>query len=359
MFAAPNNTRAHESVFEALAGNAAGTTTLLPPPWEAAATTPDSSASAFPGARILVVDDEDSIRQLLDRVFASHGYTTIHARNGQEALELIAQKGADLVISDVLMPDMDGMELCRQLKSNPETALLPVLLLTSLSNTQDRTHAFESGADEFVSKPFQQRELIARTRGMLRVKFLQDQLENAEEVIFSLARAVEAKDAYTGEHIERVSRLAKEIGQFLGCDKSLCANLVRGGILHDIGKIAVPDSVLNKTGKLTDEEFELIKLHPVRGEEICRSLKTLRPILSMVRHHHERLDGSGYPDRLEGEAIHLPARIMAVCDVFDALTSNRAYRKAMDLTCAMAILHDGVSAGHWDGGVVAALEAFV
>lgn len=326
-------------------------------PWPQSASEPRNGV--FAGARILVVEDDDAIHDLLERILELHSYTAIHAHDGQEALNLVATEQPDLVVSDVLMPGMNGMELCWRLKSNPETALLPLLLMTSLSDTQDRARAFESGADEFVSKPFRERELIARIRNMLRVKFLQDQLENAEEVIFSLARAVEAKDSYTGEHIERVSNLAAEIGRFLGCDEAACANLVRGGILHDIGKIAVPDSILNKPDKLTDEEFELVKIHPLEGERICRSLKTLRPVLDVVRHHHERLDGSGYPDGLKGDAIELPARIMAVCDVFDALTSERAYRGAVDVARALAILTEGVQAGHWDTKVVAALEAFV
>jgi len=320
---------------------------------------PEFGREEFTDARILIVDDEDAIHVLLDRILELHGYKALHASSGREALEIVENERPDLVLSDVLMPGISGLELCWLLKSNPKTALLPVLLMTSLNDTQDRAEAFESGADEFVAKPFRKREMVARIRGMLRVKFLQDQLENAEEVIFSLARAVEAKDAYTGEHLERVSSLASEIGRFLGCDRTTCANLVRGGILHDIGKIAVPDSILNKKGRLTAEEFELVKTHPVVGERICRRLKTLRPVLDVIRHHHERLDGSGYPDGLKGDVILLPARIMAVCDVFDALTSKRAYRNAIDLRSALGILHEGVKAGHWDGGVVAALEAFV
>jgi len=326
---------------------------------EASGMGPEFGREAFAGARILIVDDENAIHTLLGRILELNGYEALHALSGREALEIVEREHPDLVLSDVLMPGMSGLELCWLLKSNPKTALLPVLLMTALSGTEERVEAFESGADEFVAKPFREREMMARIRGMLRVKFLQDQLENAEEVIFSLARAVEAKDAYTGEHLERVSSLASEIGRFLGCDRTTCANLVRGGILHDIGKIAVPDSILNKRGRLTAEEFELVKIHPVEGERICRRLKTLRPVLDVIRHHHERLDGSGYPDGLKGDALSLPARIMAVCDVFDALTSKRAYRDAMDLRSALEILHEGVKANHWDGGVVAALEAFV
>ena len=317
----------------------------------------EQDEQAYIGARILVVDDEPPIHTIMEYIFRSNNFIGLHARDGREALEMIQEEPPDLVIADIKMPVMDGLELCRRIKNNPETALLPVLLLTSYHAIPDKVKGFESGADEFLPKPFHNVELVARLRAMLHLKFLRDHLESAEQVIFSLARAVEAKDAYTAGHIERVSALAVAMGKELGLEATQCAQLYRGGILHDIGKIGVPDSILNKPGKLTPEEFEQIKKHPAVGEEICHSLKTLRPVLKMVRHHHERLDGSGYPDGLVGEEIDLLARIMAVCDLYDALTSDRSYRAAMPRDEALAIIDEGVRTGSWDGAVTKALKS--
>jgi putative two-component system response regulator len=194
---------------------------------------------------------------------------------------------------------------------------------------------------------------------MLRTKLLKDQLESAEQVIFSLASAVEAKDAYTAGHIERVSSLAVAIAGHMGFDEATRAQLYRGGILHDIGKIGVPDSILNKAGKLLPEEFAHLRRHPDTGERICRSLKTLQPVLDLIRHHHERLDGSGYPDGLAGSDISQPARVLAVCDVYDALTSQRPYRSAMTSCEALEALDRGVRDGHWDTCIVDGLKAIV
>ena len=308
------------------------------------------------GARVLLVDDEPAIHGFMDRLFEANGIKPLHALNGQEALELIGQQMPDMVITDVRMPVMDGWELCRRIKANPDTMLLPVLLLTSYDSLTDKVHGFNAGADEYLAKPFQTAEMVARMRGMLRFKGLRGQLENAEQVIFAFARAVEAKDAYTAGHIERVSSLAVAIGRLLGLDDATCGQLQRGGVLHDIGKIGVPDAILNKCGKLTPEEFDQIKKHPAVGEQICRSMRTLQPVLDLIRHHHERLDGSGYPDGLAGDEITVPARIMAICDVYDALTTTRSYRRAMDDDRALAIIDEGVRAGHWDGNVVRCLK---
>lgn len=310
----------------------------------------------YTDARVLLVDDEPAVHVIMKRIFAANDLRGMYASNGKEALEMIEATPPDLVVADIRMPVMDGWELCRRIRSNPDTALLPVLMLTSLDSTSDKVKGFEAGADEYLAKPFQNVELVARIRSMLRNKFLRDQLENAEQVIFAFARAVEAKDAYTAGHIERVSSLAVAIGRLLGLDDATCGQLQRGGVLHDIGKIGVPDAILNKCGKLTPEEFDQIKKHPAVGEQICRSMRTLQPVLDLIRHHHERLDGSGYPDGLAGDEITVPARIMAICDVYDALTTTRSYRRAMDDDRALAIIDEGVRAGHWDGNVVRCLK---
>lgn len=325
----------------------------------APAAPPTLAPSSLPGARILVVDDEPSIHRILDKLLGAGHYTVVHAFNGEEALAVMQKTPPDVVLCDMRMPVMDGVELCRRIKANPQMALTPVLMLSSMASTEEKVFGLDSGADEYLTKPFQKVEVMARLRAMLRMRFLQDQLENAEQVIFTLARAVEAKDVYTAGHIERVSSLAVAIAQKQGFDANERAQLHRGGILHDIGKIGVPDSILNKPGKLTPEEFDQIKKHADVGERICRSLKTLQPVLDLIRHHHERLNGSGYPDGLSGKDVTLPARIMAVCDVYDALTSNRPYRKAMTRPEAFEVLDQGVRDGHWDRDVVNCLRSMI
>jgi len=316
-----------------------------------------ANASSFAGAKVLVVDDEPAVHTIMQRLCESVGYIALHAFNGKEALDIVRNDRPDLVMTDVRMPEMDGTELCRRLRSDPATALLPVLMLSSLAATQEKVEGLDSGADEYLTKPFQRSEVLARLRAMLRIKRLQDQLEDAEHVIFSFARAVEAKDIYTAGHVERVSSLALGIGRHMGMEDGTLAELFRGGVLHDIGKIGVPDSILNKPSSLTPMEFEVIKQHTVIGDRICQGLKSLEHVRDLVRHHHEKLDGTGYPDRLTGDRITIGARIMAVCDVYDALTSTRAYRPAMPTDAALTILREGAAAGQWDGEVVRALEA--
>jgi putative two-component system response regulator len=317
----------------------------------------DTSGMTFKGAKVLVVDDEPAVHSIVQRLCDTVGYSVRHAYNGEEALDMVRQEQPDLIMTDSCMPVMDGPEFCRRLRDNPETALLPVLMVSSLSATQEKVDGLDSGADEYLTKPFQRKEMLARFRAMLRVKRLQDQLEDAENVIYSFARAVEAKDTYTAGHIERVSSLSVDIGGKLGMDDSALSQLYRGGVLHDIGKIGVPDHILNKPGSLTPEEFETIKQHTVIGDRICKGLRSLDQVRDLIRHHHERLDGSGYPDRLAGNAISLPVRILAVCDVYDALTSTRPYRQAMSSDEAFRILNEGVLAGAWDPGVVDTLKS--
>ena len=311
------------------------------------------------GARILVVDDEPAIHDFMDRLLRANHYEVQHASNGAEALNVINSHPPEIVITDVMMPVMNGIDLCRQIKANSRTALIPVLLLSAGGSTDDKVNGLDAGADEYMTKPFEVGEILARLRALLRMAFMRSQLENAEQVIFSLALAVEAKDPYTAGHIERVSSLAVVIGQDFGLSPGACAQIHRGGVLHDIGKIGVPDSILAKPGRLTPEEFVIIKRHPDIGDRICRKLKTLQDVLDLIRHHHERLDGSGYPDGLSGKELTLESRILAVCDVYDALASNRPYRAAMEGEQALEVLVTGVKAGHWDRDVVECLRHIV
>jgi putative two-component system response regulator len=308
------------------------------------------------GAQILLVDDDPTVHAIVGKFCEQSRYAVSHAHDGAEALKMIQDSPPDLVLCDVRMPVMDGIELCRRLKSDPRTELLPVILLSALTSSHDQEAGLDAGADEYLTKPFRKTEGMARIRAMLRMKLLQDQLDKAEHVLFALARAVEARDHCTGGHIERVSSLVSEVGRAMGLDETVRRQLRRGAILHDIGKISTPDAILNKPGSLTPEEMEQVRRHPDTGEQICRGLKTLQPVLDLIRHHHERPDGHGYPDGLSGDAVTLPVRIMAACDAFDALTTDRPYRKALPWRETMALLEQGARVGAWDLDVLGCIE---
>ena len=309
---------------------------------------------ADPASRkILVVDDIDTNRLALRHFLRPYGFQITEAKDGVEALERVAEDPPDLILLDVMMPRKNGLEVCRELKSKPETRLIPVVFMTALDKNQDHVAALEAGADDFLKKPFNRALLTARMTSLLRLKALYDELDQAESVIFSLARAIEARDQFTEEHVERVADSAVRLARKAGIEHDQLDAVRYGGILHDIGKIGVPDAILNKPASLTPEEFEIMKQHPVIGYQICEPLKSLAGALPLIRHHHEKLDGSGYPDGIAGDAISLPARIMAIADIYDALTSHRAYRKALPHDQAVAILHGDAAAGKLDADLVA------
>ena len=306
-------------------------------------------------ATILVVDDLPSnvalIRAQLDR----KGYAVITAGNGQEALERAAEHNPDLILLDVMMPVMDGYEVCRRIKGNSETVLTPIVMVTSLTGLEDRIRGIEAGADDFLTKPFDSVELLARVRSLLRVKRYTDELEHAETVIGSLALGVEAKDPCTDGHCSRLSHYAVLVGQGLDLNGGALKGLRQGGVLHDVGKIGISDQILNKPGKLTGEETVAMREHPIIGERICMPLRSLKNVLPIIRHHHEKFDGSGYPDGLAGEEIPLVARIMAVVDVYDALRTRRPYKPPLTIDTALQILSEETEKGWWDNQVVDAL----
>jgi putative two-component system response regulator len=237
--------------------------------------------------------------------------------------------------------------------------LIPIVMITALGSQKDRIRGLEVGVDDFISKPFNIYELIARVKNLLNLRSYISELEHAEQVIFSLARAVEAKDKYTEGHCERLSIIAQEVGKQLGLGEIDMIVLKRGGILHDIGKIAIDDSILLKPGPLTPEEFKIVKTHPEIGENICRPLKTLQSVLPVIRYHQERFNGSGYPDGLVGDEIPLHARIIGVVDCFDALTTDRTYRKALPPEVAMDIIDRETNDGLWDPEIAKILQRVV
>jgi putative two-component system response regulator len=265
----------------------------------------------------------------------------------------------DLVLMDVLMPGRSGFSVCREIKSRAETRLIPVVLITGLSNLEDRVEGIECGADDFIHKPLHRDELLARVRSLVRLKRFTDELESAETVLFTLARSIEAKDPYTEGHCDRLSRYSVALAERLGLSEDKCIELRRAGIVHDIGKVAVPEHILLKPGTLNEAERRVIETHPVIGERICAPLKSFRGVLPIIRHHHERLNGTGYPDRLQGNEIPLTARILQAVDVYDALTTDRPYRAALTSEHAFSIIHDECRKGWWDEGIVNELESLL
>lgn len=279
-----------------------------------------------PRRTILVVDGDPAIATLLRKVLEADGHLVVVAADGRIALERVGERRPDLVVLDIDMPEVGGFEVCRRLKTAPDTRLLPVLVLTGTGAAGGRRRAWDLGADEFLTKPFQALEVVARCRSLLRQKDLVDALDSAESVVFALARAIEAKSPFTHGHSGRVSRYARALAERLGLGEPAIDVLRRGAALHDIGKISTPDAVLDKPGRLTPDEFDVVKRHPAEGARIVEPLRSARDLIPLIRWHHERLDGTGYPDSLAGSAIPLPVRVLSVADVYDALASDRPYR---------------------------------
>jgi putative two-component system response regulator len=304
-----------------------------------------------PQARVLVVDDQPANTQLLSLYLSDLNCEVEVAWSGVEALRRIEERIPDLVLLDVQMPEMDGLEVCRRLKASWTTRLMPVVMVTALNSLRDRVLALEAGADDFLTKPVARVELRARVTSLLRVSNLLSRLDSTEHVIFALARAVEAKDKHTEIHTARVAATALALGQALGLDDETLDSLFRGGLVHDIGKIGVPDAILQKPGPLDPREREIMERHPTIGEEIVRPLQSAGPLRAIIRHHHEWVDGSGYPDHLRGEKIPLLARIVSVCDGYDAMTSDRPYRPGRSVQEAIRVLMDGAGS-QWDKTIV-------
>ncbi|HEY6115804.1 MAG TPA: HD domain-containing phosphohydrolase [Candidatus Dormibacteraeota bacterium] len=304
---------------------------------------------------VLVVDDGAANRELIEACLAGVECLVRTAEDGPTALKAVQAAPPDLVLLDVQMPGMDGYEVCRRIKANPASRLVPVVMITSLDQTNDRVHALEAGADDYMTKPVDRVELVARVRSALRLKSVYDSLDSAEQVIFALAAAVEAKDPYTEAHTQRVAESARAMGVRLRLPERDLDSLYRGGLIHDIGKIGVPDAILLKPGRLSHEEEVTMHLHPLIGENIVAPLRTGASLLPIIRNHHEHFDGTGYPDRLTGADIPRLARIVAVCDAFDALVNDRPYRPARTVEEAVATLLAGAGS-QWDPEVV---EVFV
>jgi putative two-component system response regulator len=316
-----------------------------------------------PGAdepRVLVVDDVPMNVKILEAMLFPLKYKVSRAYSGREALALIERGDIDLVLLDIMMPGINGIEVCRRIKSREQTRIIPVVMVTSLDESEAKIQAIDAGADDFISKPINKLELMARTRSLIAVKRLNEHMIGFENVLISLANAVEAKDVYTRGHIKRVSSMALQMGKNMNLSPRELEALRIGGILHDIGKIGIPDAILKKEGGLDPDEWEVMKTHPTVGYQLVYPLKqTLHQALDIIRSHHEKMDGSGYPDGLQGEAISMVARIMAVADSYDALITDRPYRKALSREEVLRLVRQEAEKGKLDGQVVDTLIALL
>jgi putative two-component system response regulator len=287
---------------------------------------------------VVVADDAQASLELLRTILTRDGHTVHTARDGAHALTLTLSESPDVVVTDVIMPKLTGFEVCRRIKEDRMTRLISVVLVTGLEGTEERIEGINAGADDFLTKPINAHELRARVRSLVRLKRFTDELDSAESMILSLAHTVEARDPYTAGHCTRMASYASLFGTVLGLPEEDVTALSRGGYLHDVGKIGVPDAVLLKAGSLTPDEFVVMKRHTVTGDQLCGELKLLRLVRPIVRSHHERIDGSGYPDGLAGDDIPLLAQITGIVDVYDALTTDRPYRTALTSEMAVAQL---------------------
>ncbi|OGO73802.1 MAG: hypothetical protein A3G84_04450 [Chloroflexi bacterium RIFCSPLOWO2_12_FULL_71_12] len=301
---------------------------------------------------VLVVDDIEANRDLLEGQLDRLGYDVRQAADGVEALEAVEHEEPDLVLLDIDMPRMDGLTLCRRLKADPVRRLVPVVLITAYQDRETRLQGLEAGADDFLTKPFDSAELLVRTKALLRDRQLNKQLDAAEGIILALARIVEARDRYTIHHAERVGLYSREIGRAHGLGEADLDVLYKGGVMHDLGKVVIPAEILLKPGPLNEAEREIMESHAPEGARIAEPLRSVARLLPIVRHHHERVDGRGYPDHLAGTEVPLGARIAAIADSWDAMTSDRPYRRALERDEAVRRLRAGAGS-QWDSELTA------
>jgi putative two-component system response regulator len=271
----------------------------------------------------------------------------------------IAEQEPDVILLDVMLPDMNGVEICRRLKHDRRTRLTPVVLVTGLTERERRIAGLEAGADDFLTKPIDAQELLARVGSLVRMKQYTDDLDSAAAILMSLAVLIEGRDGTTQGHCHRMANYATTLGRRLGLHDDDLQALHRGGFLHDIGMLTIPDSVLNKTGPLDAEEYELVKSHTLVGDSLCGTLRSFRSVRPIIRWHHERLDGSGYPDGLRGDAIPLNAQVIGIVDVYDAITTQRPYQRAQSIGDAVAVLRAQANRGWRRPDVVEEFVAIV
>jgi putative two-component system response regulator len=310
-------------------------------------------------ARVLVVDDEPTVAGLHDRLLTREGYSVQIASDGQSALDAFTAFKPHLVLLDLMLPDMSGIEVCRRIKQDPKNRLTPVVMVTGMAQREKRIEGLEAGADEFLGKPVDTQELIVRVRSLIRLKRYTDDLDSAASILMAMAVLIEARDGNTEGHCHRMANYATALGRAIGLNEDELQALHRGGFLHDIGMLAIPDSVLRKSGPLDAQEFQLVKSHTVVGESLCGTLRSLDSVRPIIRSHHERYDGSGYPDGLKGDDIPVVAQIIGVVDVYDAVTTQRPYQGAHTIEQAVDILRGQVARGWRRPDLVEAFASLV
>lgn len=303
--------------------------------------------------RVLIVDDQPQHRTLEKEVLLSPGYEVCEAGSGFEALTALEENDFDVVLLDKYMPGMDGDEVCYRIRNDLNLPLLPIIMITGSADQNDLVKSMRVGATDFMHKPYSPLELVARVSAAASHKRLLDQLDSAESLLFALARMVEAKDENTGDHCSRLAHGSVVFGTALGLNEEQLLALRRGGVLHDIGKLGIPDSILLKNGPLTDEEWVLMRQHTVIGARLCSGLNSMKLTVPIIRHHHERWDGSGYPDGLKGEEIPYLARIFQIVDVYDALASVRPYKPAWPHEKIIAAMEEETRKGWRDPELMA------
>jgi putative two-component system response regulator len=309
---------------------------------------------------VLVVDDEEDVRVVLRRLLERDGCGVLLATNGVSALEAVAERQPDIVLLDVGMPgDLNGFDVCRRLRADPATRLLPVVIITGFHARADRLLGIEAGADDLLTKPFDHDELLTRVRSLVRLKRYTDDFDSAASIVMTLASMIEARDGYGDGHCHRMANYATRIGRALSLDEAQVRTLYRGAFLHDIGMLTIPEAVLQKPATLSPEEWTLMRSHTIAGDRLCSNLRSLQAVRPIVRHHHERLDGAGYPDGLSGDQVPLLAQIVGIVDTYEALTAPRPYQQAVSPEGAFTVLRQHVRRGWRRGDLVDTFIAVV
>ena len=310
-------------------------------------------------ATILVVDDEEPPREFLNRVLQREGYVVSLAADGRSALNAIAQTQPDVVILDVMLPEVDGFEVCRRVRDDARTRLTPIIMVTGYDAQAERVQGLSAGADDFLGKPFDLSELLARVRSLARMKRYTDDLDSASAILTTVAAMIESRYGYSAGHCYRMANYATAVGRTLDASDEELQALYRGAFLHDIGMLAISDAILQNPGPLSDDEYETVKSHPTVGDALCANLRSLQSVRPIVRWHHERVDGSGYPDGLRGEEIPLIAQIVGVVEMYEALTTSRPYQGSCKPADALVLLKRHADRGWLSSRVVNAMSRVV
>jgi putative two-component system response regulator len=309
--------------------------------------------------RVLVVDDDPAISTLLERLLTHAGYAVHKAVDAESTFAAVASYNPDVILLDVVFPGSNGYTVCQSLKQDVTTRLTPVVLVTGMTDRESRIRGREAGADDFLTKPIDPQELLARVGSLARLKRYTDDLDSAAAIITTLATMIEARDGYTEGHCHRMANYATAVGRALGLGALDLQTLHRGGFIHDIGMLAIPPAVVLRAGPLEPDEFERVKSHTVVGDDLCRGLRSLQAVRPIVRHHHERLDGTGYPDRLQGAQVPLLAQIIGVVDVYDAVTQQRPYQRTRSSSEGVQLLRAHVDCGWRDRAIVEAFAEII